>query len=236
MYSDGNNDAYVESREAASVQASFVAKVYGWMCFALCITGIVAYLVATNHQLVNAIFGNRLLLFGLFGAEFLIVIGLSMAINRMSAYTATAVFIAYSALNGVTFAAIFLIYTASSIASTFGITAGAFGTMALYGYITKRDLTTLGNIFFMALIGLIIATVVNMFWANSMMYWIVTYAGVIIFCGLTAYDTQKIKEMALGVEGDFEAERKGAVMGALALYLDFINLFLYLLRIFGSRR
>lgn len=236
MYSNGQNDAYVESREIAVAQASFVAKVYGWMCLALSVTGIVAYLVATNPQMIKAIFGNTLLLFGLFGAEFLIVIGLTAFINRISAHTATAVFIAYAALNGVTFAAIFLVYTASSIASAFGITAGAFGTMALYGYVTKRDLTTFGNIFFMALIGLIIATIVNMFWANSMLYWITTYAGVIIFCGLTAYDTQKIKEMAIGVEGDFEAERKGAVIGALALYLDFINLFLYILRIFGSRR
>jgi len=236
MYSDGHNDAFAESREQASIQASFVAKVYGWMCFALGITGLVSFLVVTNPQMVKVVFGNQMVFIGLLIAEFLIVIGLSSLINKISAYTATAVFIAYSALNGITFGVIFLVYTASSIASTFFITAGTFGTMALYGYITKRDLTKLGNLFFMALIGLIIATVVNMFWANSMLYWITTYAGVVIFCGLTAYDTQKIKEMAVGLEGNFESERKGAIIGALSLYLDFINLFLFLLRIFGSRR
>lgn len=236
MYSDGNNDTYVESREIASLQAAFVAKVYGWMCFALCVTALVSYLVVTNPAILKVLLGNRMLVYGLFGAEFLIVIGLSALIDKMSAYTSTAIFIAYSALNGVTFALIFLVYTASSIASAFGITAGVFGVMSLYGYVTKRDLTTIGNIFFMALIGLIIATFVNMFWANSTLYWITTYACVLVFCGLTAYDTQKIKEMAVCVEGDFEEGRKSAVSGALELYLDFINLFLCILRIFGSRR
>ncbi|OGV35296.1 MAG: hypothetical protein A2020_06135 [Lentisphaerae bacterium GWF2_45_14] len=236
MYSDGHNEVFAESRDLASIQSSFITKVYGWMCFALSITGVVALLVATNPEVVNIIFGNRILLFGLFIAEFVIVVGLAGFINRISAQTATAIFIAYSALNGVTFAAIFLVYTASSIASTFFITAGTFGTMSLYGYVTKRDLTKLGNLLFMALIGLIIASVVNMFWSNSILYWITTYAGVIIFVGLTAYDTQKIKAMASAVDGDFESGRKCAVMGALSLYLDFINLFLFLLRIFGSRR
>jgi FtsH-binding integral membrane protein len=157
-------------------------------------------------------------------------------VGRMSADTATFVFLLYAVVNGLTLSVIFMVYTAGSIAGTFLVTAGTFGAMALYGYTTKRDLTSWGNLLFMALIGLILSSVVNMFFHNPMVYWITTYAGILIFVGLTAYDTQKIKEMnIIGNEGTDE-DRKEAIMGALMLYLDFINLFLYLLRLFGRSR
>jgi FtsH-binding integral membrane protein len=160
---------------------------------------------------------------------------LSEAVQRMSANTATFVFLMYALVNGLTLSVIFLVYTLGSIASTFFVTAATFGVMSAYGYFTKTDLTKMGNILFMALIGLIIASLVNIFLNNSTLYWIITYAGVLIFVGLTAYDTQKIKEMnIIGNEGT-EEDQKEAIMGALTLYLDFINLFLYLLRILGNR-
>jgi FtsH-binding integral membrane protein len=161
---------------------------------------------------------------------------MSKNITNISSNMAIGLFMLYSALNGLTLSAILLVYTASSIASTFFITAGTFGAMSIYGYFTKKDLTSWGNLLFMALIGLIVASIVNIFWASSTMYWIITYAGVLIFVGLTAYDTQKIKNMSLELDAESEEGRKGAIMGALALYLDFINLFILLLRIFGDRR
>ncbi len=217
-------------------QASFMSRVYGWMCLALVITALVSLYTAASPGLVRLVFGNKLLFWGLLIGEIALVSWLSFAVQRMSAAMATLVFLVYAALNGLTMAFIFLLYTATSIASTFLITAGTFGAMSLYGYFTKRDLTSLGNLLFMALIGLIIASIVNIFWQNSTFYWITTYAGVLIFTGLVAYDTQKIKDMnVIGNEGT-EEDRKESIMGALALYLDFINLFLYMLRIFGSRR
>ncbi len=174
--------------------------------------------------------------FGLIIAELGLVMTLSAAIGRLQATTATLMFFAYSALNGLTLSAIFIAYTSASIANTFFVTAGTFGAMSLYGYATKRDLTSWGSFLFMGLIGVIIASVVNIFLRSEMIYWVVTYAGVIVFVGLTAYDTQQIKAMALQGFGDEESERKGAVIGALRLYLDFVNLFLMLLNIFGRRR
>jgi FtsH-binding integral membrane protein len=224
------------SQTVSSVQARFIAKVYGWMCFALAVTAFVSLVVASTPALVQAVFGNPILFFGLIGGEFLLVIGISAMIDKMSAATATALFIAYAAVNGLTLSIIFLAYTAASVTSVFFITGGVFGAMSLYGYVTKKDLTTIGNLCFMALFGLFIAMIVNIFMDNSIMYWVISFAGVIIFVGLTAYHTQKIRQMAIHVEGDFESGRKGAIMGALALYLDFINLFIFLLRIFGSRR
>lgn len=217
-------------------QASFMNKVYSWMSLALVITAITAVFTASSRTMVELIFGNRLVFYGLIIGELILVVRLSAFASRLSAQAATATFLIYSALNGLTLAAIFLVYTASSIATTFFIAAGMFGIMSLYGYFTKRDLTTWGNLLFMALIGLILASIVNIFWANSTLYWITTYAGVLIFTGLVAYDTQKIKNMnVLGNEGTDE-DRKEAIIGALSLYLDFINLFIYLLRIFGSRK
>lgn len=153
----------------------------------------------------------------------------------MSFASAMVSFLAYSFLNGLTLSVVFLAYTKSSIASTFFVTAGTFAAMSLYGYFTKKDLSSWGNLFFMALIGLIIATIVNVFWANTTLYWITTYAGVLIFVGLTAYDTNRIKQMLANQEVN-EGTQKLALLGALTLYLDFINMFLYLLRIFGDRR
>ncbi|WP_417443469.1 Bax inhibitor-1/YccA family protein [Joostella sp.] len=217
-------------------QARFMTKVYGWMSGALIITGLIAAWVANTEEIVNVIFSNKLYFYGLLIAEFAAVAYLSAAINRISANTAIAVFIGYAILNGLTFSVIFLAFTSESIATTFYITAGTFGAMSVYGYYTKTDLTSVGNIAFMGLIGIIIASIVNFFFQNEMLYWIVTYAGVLIFVALTAYDTQKIKRMnIIGNEGT-EEDTKEAVMGALTLYLDFINLFLFLLRIFGRRK
>lgn len=217
-------------------QASFISKVYGWMSLALLVTAFTAMMVASTPALVTFIFGNKLVFYGLLIGEFLLVAYLSAAVASMSAKAATIGFLVYALMNGLTLAAIFLVFTAGSIASTFLITAGTFGIMSVYGYYTKRDLTSLGNLLFMALIGLVIASVVNMFFSNEILYWITTYAGIIIFVGLVAYDTQKIKEMNVVGNAGTDEDRKEAIMGALTLYLDFINLFLFLLRIFGRRK
>ena len=200
------------------------------------VTGLVSIWTASTPTLVEIIFGNPIIFFGLFVAEFLCVAYLAAAVEKISSQTATIILIGYAALNGLTFSALFLIYTSESIAITFFITAGTFGIMSIYGYYTKKDLTTIGNIAFMAVIGLIIASVVNIFFYNETLYWITTYVGILIFVTLTAYDTQKIKKMnIIGNEGT-EEDKKEAIMGALTLYLDFINLFLYLLRIFGQKK
>ncbi len=231
-----NNQFSLSEEEIKREQASFMTKVYGWMSLALLVTGLVAVYVASNPNLVAVIFGSKFVFFGLIIGELFLVGYLSAAVHKMSAATATAVFIGYSALNGLTMAFVFLVYTAESIGSTFFITGATFAIMSVYGYITKKDLTAIGSLLMMALIGLVIATVVNMFFQNEMLYWITTYAGILIFTGLIAYDTQKIKEMnIIGNEGT-EEDRKEAVMGALSLYLDFINLFLLLLRVFGRTK
>lgn len=220
-----------------AAQSTLLRSVYVWMTLALVITGFVSMYVAQSYQLISFIFGNKLALWGMLIAELAVVFYLSARINSISFTKATVMFIIYSILNGATLASIFLVYTMSSIASTFFVAAGTFGVMALYGYVTKSDLTRIGNICLMALIGLIIATLVNMFWQNSMLQMIITYAGVILFVGLTAYDSQKIKRLltADGIEVTEETQ-KIALLGALTLYLDFINLFLYLLRLLGDRK
>jgi FtsH-binding integral membrane protein len=220
----------------AAAQGDFIRRVFNWMGLGLALTALVALYTTSNPRLLSLIFGNSLVFFGLIIGELALVVVLSAAINRLQASTATLLFFLYSALNGLTLSIIFLAYTRASITSTFFVTAGTFGVTSFYGYTTKRDLTSWGSFFFMGLIGIIIASVVNIFLGSPMIYWVVTYAGVLIFVGLAAYDTQKLKEMALAGFADEETARKSAVMGALALYLDFINLFLMLLRIFGSRR
>ncbi|HXZ28971.1 MAG TPA: Bax inhibitor-1/YccA family protein [Terriglobales bacterium] len=221
--------------QSVTAERTFIARVFGWMAGGLVTTGLIAAYVATNPAMVKAIFGSGLF-WVLVVAELIAVAGLSWGVNRMSPALAMGAFLFYAALNGLTLSVIFLVYTAESIGLTFFITAGTFGAMCLYGATTKRDLTSLGSLLFMALIGLILASVANIFWHSSALYWVVTYAGVLIFVGLTAYDAQKIKRMhAMGVEGT-DQDRKAAILGALALYLDFINLFLYLLRIFGRRK
>lgn len=210
-------------------------KVYTWMALALVITGFTAYYVATTPSLLSIIYSNQMVMWGLIIAELALVIGLSAAINRLSLTTATLLFVLYSVLNGAMLSSVFLIYTTASIANVFFITAGTFGAMAAYGYFTKKDLTSWGRILLMALIGIIIASVVNIFLRNSMFDLVISYIGVAIFVGLTAYDSQKIKEMMLQAPDASEQAQKIALLGALTLYLDFINLFLYLLRIFGKR-
>lgn len=211
-------------------------KVYIWMTLALLITGMTAFYVATSPTLLTAIFTNQTLFWGLLIAELALVVGVSAAINRLSLLVATILFILYSVINGATMSIIFLIYEASSIATVFFITAGTFGAMAAIGYTTKKDLSSMGRILYMALIGLVIATVVNIFIKSSSMMMILSYIGVIVFVGLTAWDSQKIKQMLIQAPNVDEATQKVALLGALTLYLDFINLFLYMLRIFGRRR
>ena len=216
----------------------FVRSVYNWMFIGLGLTGLVALYVSGNENIIRIIYGNSLIFFGLIIAELALVFSISGMVNRMSAGTATALFVIYSALNGVTLSFIFLYYTRASIVSTFFICAATFLACSIYGWTTKKNLTSLGGFLMMGLIGIIIASLVNMFIHSSAMSIIVSYIGVIVFVGLTAYDTQKLKNMALtqpdGLDGS--VVRKGAILGALRLYLDFINLFLMLLRIFGQGR
>ncbi|MCL1654102.1 Bax inhibitor-1/YccA family protein [Elizabethkingia miricola] len=213
-----------------------MSKVYGWMSLALVVTGLIAYLVAGSETLITAIMANKLLFYGLIIAEFGLVIWLSARIAKMSTTTAIAAFMGYAVLNGLTLSLIFLIYTFSSIALTFFVTAGTFAVMSVYGYITKTDLTKIGKIMMMLLVGIIIASLVNLFLKSPMIYWITTYVGVAVFVGLIAYDTQKIKNYFLELNGDESLMGRMAIMGALTLYLDFINLFLFLLRLFGGGR
>ncbi|WP_279149006.1 Bax inhibitor-1/YccA family protein [Segatella bryantii] len=215
---------------------ALMRKVYIWMTLALVITAVTAYGVATSPALMTTIFTNKILFFGLIIAELALVWGISGAINRLSLATATLMFIAYSVINGATLSVIFAAFSTTAIVKTFVVTAGTFGTMSLVGYFTKKDLTSMGKLLFMALIGIIIATIVNMFIASSRLDLIISYLGVLIFVGLTAYDTQKIKHMLSMAPDASEQMQKYALLGSLTLYLDFINLFLYLLRIFGSNR
>lgn len=211
-------------------------KVYMWMTMALAITGITAYYVAHSETLLTAIFTNQAVFWVLVIAELGLVIGLSAAINKLSLTTATLMFVLYSLINGATMSFIFLAYTASSVTNVFLITAGTFAAMAAFGYFTKVDLTSMGKILMMALIGIIIATIVNIFTKSEGLTVILNYVGVLVFVGLTAYDSQKIKQMLQMAPDASEGSQKIALLGALSLYLDFINLFLYLLRLFGSRR
>ncbi len=216
----------------------FVRSVYNWMAFALALTGFVAFYVSHSPSIMRLIFGNPMIFFVLIFAQLGLVFAISGRVNRMSAGTATSLFVIYAALNGVTLSFIFLAYTSTSIASTFFICAGTFVGCSIYGWTTKKDLTSWRGFLMMGLIGIIIASLVNMFIRSSGMSIIISYIGVIVFVGLTAYDTQKLKNMALvqpaGLDGG--VVRKGAILGALSLYLDFIMLFLMLLRIFGQGR
>jgi hypothetical protein len=234
MYGNTNQITIAQARQEAS--SIFLAKVFNWMAMGLGLTGLIAYFTASSG-LARAIVGSPLF-FILIIAELGMVFYLSARISKIQAATASGLFIGYSVLNGLTLSAVFLAYTSSSIAGTFLITAGMFGAMAIYGLATKRDLSGLGSFLFMGLIGILIASVVNIFLQSSGMSWMISFLGVLIFTGLTAYDVQKIKNM--GEEGILsqgeEAIKKGSIMGALALYLDFINLFLMLLRFFGGSR
>ncbi len=223
-----------ESRRVAL--PAIIRKVYLWMALALVITGLTSYGVAHNPQLITVIFSSRLIFFGLIIAEVAMVIWLTARLHKMSLTSATMLFIVYSVLNGVTLSSIFLVFTMASIVKTFFICAGTFAAMSVYGAVTKQDLSSVGKLLFMALIGLIIASVVNMFFHSSGLEMIISYVGVLVFVGLTAWDTQKIRAMLADADYMDETTQKLALLGALSLYLDFINLFIYLLRIFGNNR
>ncbi len=215
----------------------FIRSVYNWMAIGLGLTGFVAFYVASNETLQKLIFGNKMLFFGLIIAELALVFFISARIHKLNAATATSLFMLYAALNGATLSFVFIVYTSASITSTFFVCAGTFIACSIYGMVTKRDLTSLGGFMAMGLIGIIIASVVNLFVRSSGMSMIISYIGVFVFVGLTAYDTQKLKNMALTQPEGLEAGviRKGAIIGALSLYLDFINMFLMMLRILGNR-
>ena len=212
---------------------ALMRKVYLWMTMALVITGLCAWGTATSPSMVQLVYGNRAAIWVLFIAELGLVFYTTARINRLSLTTATTLFILYSALNGVTLSSIFMVYAMTSIAKVFFITAGTFGVMALYGSVTKTDLSRFCNLFLMALFGLIIATLANLFIKSSGFDLILSYVGVVLFVGLTAWDSQQIKRALSMQAGMDESAQKVALLGALELYLDFINLFLYLLRIFG---
>ena len=227
----------VRNYTAKAAQATLLRSVYLWMTLALIITGFVAMYVAKSYTLVNMMIQNSMMFWGVLIAEVALVWYLSARIYKMSFTTATILFIVYSILNGVTLSILLLVYTASSIATTFFVTAGTFGTMAIFGYITKKDLTRIGSLCIMGVIGIIIASLVNLFLQNSMMDMVISYIGVLLFVGLTAYDSQKIKRLLSGDDIEVnEVTQKIALMGVMTLYLDFINLFIYLLRILGDRK
>ncbi len=230
--------AQINQTQAQVRVNSFIRSVYNWMAIGLALTGLIAYFVSQSQALLTIIFGNPILYFGLIIGELGLVFFLASRIQKIQASTATGLFLFYAALNGLTLSIIFIRYTQASIISTFFICAATFAASSVFGMVTKKDLTSLGQFMIMGLIGIIIASVVNIFFRSSMMQMIISYIGVIVFVGLTAYDTQKIKNMALTQPADLEGSvvRKGAIMGALTLYLDFINLFIMLLHILGGSR
>ena len=223
----------------AEVQVSgFIRSVYNWMAVGLGLTGLIAYAVANSETMVSLIFGNPVLFYGLIIGELALVFIISARVNKIRSSTATALFVLYAALNGITLSAIFMVFAKATIASTFFVCAATFVASSVYGMATKRDLTSVGGFMIMGLFGIIIASVVNIFIKSSAMSMIISYIGVLVFVGLTAYDTQKLKTMAMTQPEGLEAGviRKGAILGALSLYLDFINLFLMLLHILGGNR
>jgi hypothetical protein len=220
--------------ETADRVSAFLRAVYGWMCAGLAITAVTAMVIASSPGVVVAIATNRLLFWGLVIAQLGIVWTLSARVQRLAASTASMLFVAYSALTGVTISFVLLVYTGESVATTFLVTAGMFGALASYGTVTRRSLAGMGQFLFMGLIGVILASVVGMFWHSDALQFVISFIGVIVFTGLAAYDAQRLKAMALAMPGGQTGSY--AVVGALALYLDFINLFLFLLRFLGGRR
>ena len=235
-----NSEMYMDSNETAAARyavSSILKNAYLWMTMALLISGFTAMLVAGNAELVRSIFAARGTLMVLLLIQFGLIWVISSRIGRMSFVSATLLFLLYSVLTGVTLSSIFLLFTSESLSTVFFITSGTFAVVSVYGFATKKDLSSWGSYLLMGVIGLIIASIVNWFLKSELMYWIVSYVGVAIFVGLTAYDTQKIKQLANAYHmEDEETQNKVALMGAITLYLDFINLFLYILRIFGKRK
>lgn len=226
----------VEAAVSTAESRKFLLNVYNWMTIGLGLTGLIAFGIARTGFILELLLQFQFLFWGIIILQFVIVIALSAAIQKMPSVVAIGAFFLYSALTGVTFSVLFLVYTEFSIAYTFFICAAMFGSVSVFGYITKMDLSRFGGFLFMGLIGIIISSVVNIFLQSSTLYWLISYAGVLLFVGLTAYDTQKIKNLSREVVAGSEEGKKAAVYGALSLYLDFINLFLFLLRIMGSRR
>ncbi|MBV4367656.1 Bax inhibitor-1/YccA family protein [Erwinia phyllosphaerae] len=226
----------IVSNATTGLQA-YMAQVYGWMTCGLLLTAFVSWYAARTPAVMELVFSSRMTFFGLIIVQLGLVFVLSGMVHKLSGAVATGLFMLYSALTGLTMASIFLVYTYSSIASTFVVTGGMFGVMSFWGYTTKRDLSRMGSMLFMALIGIVLASVVNYWLKSTALMWAVTYIGVLVFVGLTAYDTQKLKNIGESIDTrDKENLRRYSIMGALTLYLDFINLFLMLLRIFGNRR
>ncbi len=230
-----SNGSIVE-RANSGIQA-YMAQVYGWMTCGLLLTAVVAWYAANTPAVMNFIFSSQITFFGLIIVQLGLVFVISGMVNRLSGSMATSLFMLYSGLTGLTLSSILIMYTGASIASTFIICAGMFGAMSVYGYTTKRDLSGMGSMLFMGLIGIVLASIVNIWLKSPALMWAVTYIGVLVFVGLTAYDTQKLKNMGAQLDSnDRDNFRKYSIVGALTLYLDFINLFLMLLRIFGNRR
>jgi len=229
--------SYTLAKTTAHTSTTFLAKVFNWMAVGLAMTAVMAFTVANSPVAQQLIFGNKLVFYTLIFGELGMVLYLSARIEKITAVMATVLFLIYSTLNGATLAAVLLMYTAASVTTTFAVAGGMFASMGIYGTITKRDLTGLGSFMFMGLIGIILASLVNMFMHSPAIEWTISVIGVLVFTGLTAYDIQKISQFSGRVitEGD-SAIQKGAIMGALSLYLDFINLFLSLLRLLGDRR
>jgi FtsH-binding integral membrane protein len=229
--------SYGTSQSRVEVVNAFMRGVYAWMSAGLGVTALVAFYTARTPALMEAIFTNQILLIGLIIAQFGLVVAISAAVHRMSGTTATGLFMLYSALTGLTLSSVLVVYAASDVFKAFVTAAGMFGAMSIYGLTTKKDLTSWGSFLFMGLIGLVIAMVVNMFMQSAMMDFVISGVGVLLFTGLTAYDTQKLKVMGESApHDDATAVRRGTILGALTLYLDFINLFLMLLRLFGGSR
>ncbi len=225
------------SRPRTEVMNAFMRGVYQWMTLGLALTAAVAFFTASSPVVLQTIFGNQILAWIVILAPLGLVIALSAGINKMSAGTATGLFIAYSVLMGLSLSTVLIVYTGNSVFLAFATSAGMFAAMSVYGMTTKKDLTGMGSFLFMGLIGIVIASLVNMFIGSSQLDWVLSVLGVIIFTGLTAYDTQKLRYMGeIAPQGDATALRRGVILGALTLYLDFINLFLMLLRLFGSSR
>ena len=220
---------HVEERVTA-----FLRSVYGWMCAGLAITAATAWLIASSPGVVFAIASNRMLFWGLVIAQLGIVFALSARVQTMAASTASLLFVAYSALTGVTMSFVLIAFTGESVATTFVVTAGMFGALAVYGTVTSRSLAGMGQFLFMGVVGIVLASLVGMFWHSDALQFAISFVGVIVFTGLAAYDAQRLKAMALAMDGGQTGSY--AIVGALALYLDFINLFLFLLRFFGNRR
>ena len=226
--------AFPGSVASAERVTAFLRAVYGWMCAGLAVTGVVAYMIASSPALLQVLVSNYLLVIGLFIGQLVLVFYLSARAHRLAPGTATAVFLGYAALTGVTLSVLALAYTGASIATTFMVTAGMFGALAFYGTTTSRSLAGMGQFMFMGLIGLVLASIVGLFWHSDALQFLISVVGVIVFTGLTAWDAQRLKQMALEIPQD----RLGsyAIVGALSLYLDFLNLFLFLLRFLGDRR